>query len=283
VKLQKTMAMVIFLIFCMAIIIASLGVWMVASKAKNDQTIDHSWRSLATTPTNSVFTQDMIADLPAPVQRYFRHAIAVGTPLAQSVHLTMHGAIRLAPKQNWMLLTAEERLSSKGLVWKAKAGQGLMQMQGADVYANGTGRVQFSLWGLIPFVEAHSPDIDRSAAGRWVGELFWLPSALLPQYGVHWLALDEQTIQATIDVKQESVTLNLKIDSEGRLRQVSFQRWGNQTADQTFAYLPFGSEVQSEQTFSGYTIPTQLSAGWHFGTDQYFEFFRVTVHQATFT
>ncbi|MEA5628334.1 DUF6544 family protein [Nostoc sp. UHCC 0251] len=37
----------------------------------------------------------MVAELPAPVQRYFLHAIALQTPLASSVSLKMSGNFRL--------------------------------------------------------------------------------------------------------------------------------------------------------------------------------------------
>jgi hypothetical protein len=236
----------------------------------------------ANSPTETTFTQAQVADLPEPVQRYFRHAIAPGTPLATSVHLTMRGSIRLAPEQGWMPLQAEEILSTKGFVWKATAGRGLMQMRGADYYTQGAGRMRFSLWGLIPVINAQNPDVTRSGKGRFIGEFFWLPSALLPERGVRWQAIDQNTIQASLKVDGESITLTFVIDDQGRLLQSSLLRWGNQTEDKQYTEIPFGGRYQAEATFGGYTIPSQMGAGWWFGTDRYFEFFHVTVEQAAF-
>lgn len=236
----------------------------------------------ANSPTETIFTQAQVADLPEPVQRYFRHAIAPGTPLATSVHLTMRGSIRLAPEQGWMPLQAEEILSTKGFVWKATAGQGLMQMRGADYYTQGDGRMRFALWGLIPVINAQNPDVIRSGKGRFVGEFFWLPAALLPERGVRWQAIDQNTIQAGLKVDGKSMTLTFVIDDQGRLLQSSLLRWGNQTEDKQYTEIPFGGRYQAEATFGGYTIPSQMGAGWWFDTDRYFEFFRVTIEQATF-
>ncbi len=66
------------------------------------------------------------------------------------------------------------------------------------------------------------------------------------------------------------------------LLKISFPRWGEHTDDGSFTYIPFGGEFQAERTFAGFTIPSQMSLGWWFGTDRYSEFFRATIEQAEF-
>jgi hypothetical protein len=194
----------------------------------------------------------------------------------------MRGSFRLAPDRDWMPMQAEEILSTTGLAWKATVGQGLIQMRGVDYYSNGKGRTRFSLWGAIPVVNASNLDIDRSARGRWIGELFWLPAALLPQRGAIWQVLDENTIQASLKTDGEPMTLTLAIDLQGKLLKVSLLRWGNQSEDGSYTEIPFGGTVAAEQTFEGYTIPSQMGAGWWMGTDRYFEFIQIAIEQAKF-
>ncbi len=55
---------------------------LVILQVRNHQEVSRIWRSLEAVPTENRFTQDMVARLPAPVQRYFLYAIAPGTPLA---------------------------------------------------------------------------------------------------------------------------------------------------------------------------------------------------------
>lgn len=247
-----------------------------------DQAIAQNWRSLQTTSTTETFTPELVADLPDPARRYFLHAIQVGTPLAAAVQLKMQGTFKLG--ENWLPMQADQILSvPKGLIWRAAIGQRLGQVRVVDDYVNQMGRVRAWLWGLIPFMTAQSKDTARSAIGRLAGESFWLPSALLPQRGVKWEAIDNQSAKASLTIDGESVALTLVVNAEGRLLSMMLPRWGNQTQNGEFAYIPFGGVFEEEQTFGGYTIPSKLGAGWWFGTDRYAEFFRPTIKQAIYS
>jgi hypothetical protein len=267
-----------------SIIIALLLVFLSLAllQFRNKQTVSHIEQTLQSEPTSQRFTEDMVADLPVPVQRYFLHAIAPETPLATAVTLTMSGQFRLAQDKPWMPMQAQEIITSNGFVWKAKIGSRLSQFQGADYYFNRSGRMQFALLGLLPIVDVHNADTARSALGRLVGELMWLPSALLPQRGVKWSAIDDYTIQADLKIDDEPVTLTLGIDTNGKLLESYVMRWGNYTQDGSWTYIPMGGKCYTEQTFGGFTIPSQVGAGWWFGSEQYFEFFQGTIEQAKF-
>ncbi len=40
---------------------------------------------------------------------------------------------------------------------------------------------------------------------------------------------------------EETITLNLFIEPDGRLREIRILRWGNQTEDGSFGYIPCGT------------------------------------------
>ncbi len=272
-KILLSMAALLAIAFCILVIL----------RIKNDNEVSKIWQKLADFPTENVFTEDLIAGLPTPVQRYFLHAIAPGTPLVSSVTLEMSGSFRLGQDKPWVPMQAQQRISIlKGFVWKAAIGRGLSQFVGADYYTNGSGRMRFSLWGLVPLVNAHTQDIARSSVGRLAGEFIWLPSALLPQQGVIWKAIDEKTIQANLVIDDQPVTLTLVVDAEGKILNLSLLRWGDQTDKASWDYIPFGVEFQAEQKFGGFTIPSEVKAGWWFGTERYLEFFRATIEKAEF-
>ena len=250
-------------------------------RLRYDRLIKEIWRSLKSSPSGDVFTIDMVANLDEPVQRYFLHAIEPGTPLASYVELEMNGSFRLKPDSDWLMMQASQIIStSGGFVWKAKMGKSLMQFSGADYYAQNKGRVRFSLWGLIPVVDAQNEDIARSSVGRLCIEYVWLPSALLPQNGIAWRAISNSTIQANFKIDGEPITLNLTIDRDGKLLSLSLPRWADDTEDKNWQYIPFGGKIQAEQTFDGYTVPCELNAGYWFGTDRYWTFFQATIIEA---
>jgi uncharacterized protein DUF6920 len=275
--------MIIKLLIVFGVLIVVAITALAILRRRDDGKVDIIWRSLEATPTNQAFTEDLVSDLPAPARRYLLHAILPGTPLASSVSLEMRGTMRLKPGQKWMRMKARQIIAPpKGFMWRAEVGEGLMRFGGGDHYANGSGRVRFWLWRVIPLVEQEGPDVSRAALGRLVCETIWMPSSLLPQRGVKWEALDDVSARATMKVGEETTALTLFVEPDGRLREIRILRWGNQTEDGGYGYIPFGGQILEERAFGGYTIPSKVGVGWWIGTDRYFEFFRAQIEDAVF-
>jgi hypothetical protein len=121
-----------------------------------------------------------------------------------------------------------------------------------------------------------SSDVTRSAAGQAGAEAVWVPTALLPRFGVTWTAVDETHVIASYLLDQTSIDLRLALHPDGQLSSVVFDRWGDPDNTGKWGLIPFGFEVTAHTTFAGVTIPASGQAGWHFGTDQWAqgEFFR---------
>ena len=67
---------------------------------------------------------------------------------------------------------------------------------GFDRYLDGHGQLRWKLLGVVPVTQAEGPDVTRSAVGRVAGEAMWLPTALLPRFGVEWEASDDRHVNA---------------------------------------------------------------------------------------
>jgi len=230
------------------------------------------------------FSAEMVAGLPEPAQRYLSHAIAQGTPLAAMVELEMTGSIRgNGAEAPWMPLEAGEIIApSRGFVWRAQAHAGGMALAGADYYFQRRGELRFHLFGLIPVVRAGGPATSLSALGRLIGEVIWCPSALLLMDDIDWQALDSERLRLTVKTDWDPQTLDLVLDPDGSLREVVVQRYDDGSRRPGQEYVPFGVEVDKERTFEGYTIPSDVRAGWLYGSEEYCETLRLTIHEAKF-
>lgn len=218
-----------------------------------------------------LFRDAELAGLPEPVQRYFRYAIAPGTPLARTAQIHMRGRIKIG---RWLPFRAREVLTPHlGFIWAARAA-GIIS--GSDCYAEGRGEMDWKLAGLLRVMHVDGPDVSRSAAERAAAEAIWVPTTLLPRFDVEWSADDDTHISARYCIEDKPVHVSYQIHSNGQLQSVVFDRWGDPDETGTFGTHPFGGDFTSQATFEGVTVPDAGRFGWHYGTDQWAEgeFFR---------
>ena len=221
------------------------------------------------------FDDGELTGLPEPVARYFRAAIAPDAPLARAATLDMRGRLKLNGR--WLPLRAHQVLAPhQGLVWRARVAG---VITGSDRSADGRGVMDWKLFGLVRVAHDEGADIARSAAGRGAGEAIWLPTALLPRFGVHWDATSDNDLTACLSSNGVDTTLQLHIDAHGRVEWVRLARWGDPDQTRTWGLHPFGFQVTQTRTFGPLTIPSGGSAGWFHGTDRWVdgEFIRCDV------
>src|ERR1700687_1835658 len=222
--------------------------------------LDELWRSAP--PAEGTFPPPRVAGLPEAARRYLEHAIAPGTRLASAVRLRMHGEIKL---KRWLPFAAEQVIRwDRGMIWRAPVRMHGVTIRGSDRLVDGAGAMRWRVLGLIPLMSAAGPDITRSAAGRVAAETTWLPSVLCGE-GVAWVQLDPSRARAAFAVAGEQVQVEIATDGAGRVESLKLQRWGNPEGG-AFHYVEFGGLSAGEAAFDGYTIPTRLRVGWHFGT-----------------
>lgn len=241
--------------------------------------MDELWRG----PSSTVgFAASAIASLPPGAQRYLCHAFSEGTIVPKAVRLRMHGTIRLG--RTWHPFEAEQVITlARGFLWSADVRLGPIHVKGYDRFVDGEGAMRWDLFGHLPVVRASSPDIDRSAAGRFHGELVLLPSGLMDPANT-WTETSDASTTVTLEQDAEVTALALGLDRSGALRSFRFPRWGN-VGGGPFRVETFGGIVEAERSFGGITLPSRLRIGWLPGTTRFAsegEFFRVTIDDAAF-
>jgi len=220
------------------------------------------------------FSGAELEGLPDPVRRYFEAAVAPGTPLSTSARFRMVGSIKLG--ERWVPFRARQiEAPHHGFVWSARAGV----IVGSDRYTEGAGAMNWRVLGLVRVMHADGPDVSRSAAGRVGAEAVWVPTALLPRFGVGWTATDPHHTTARYRLDEADIELHYTLGDDARVRSVVFNRWGDPDNTGTWGHHPFGFEATGHSTFDGVTIPSSGRAGWFYGTDRWNEgeFFRAEI------
>lgn len=222
-----------------------------------------------------MFSEAELAGLADPARRYLQTAIASGTPLAQSARFRMRGSIKLGKR--WVRFRADEVLAPhRGFLWAARAG---VVIAGSDRYVERWGAMDWRILGLIRVVHATGPDVSRSGAARGAGEAVWVPTALLPRFGVSWTTTDPSHATASYRLDDTELHVHCTFDEDARLRSLIFDRWGDPDNTGSWALHPFGLEATGHATFDGVTIPNAGRVGWFQGTDRWSdgEFFRFEI------
>jgi hypothetical protein len=225
-------------------------------------------------PAPVVFSSAELKGLPEPVRRHLASAIAPGTPLGRSARLAMRGSIRLG---RWLPFRAAQVLNPhEGFVWLARVAG---VIAGSDQYLDGAGGMDWKLARLVTVAHEDGPDVSRSAAGRGGAEAIWLPTALLPRFGVRWSAHDDAHISVHHHLGETPIDVRYSLEPSGHLKSFVFDRWGDPGRTGQWTWHPFGGVVTGRRTFSGLTIPSKGRVGWHLGTDRWVagEFFRYEI------
>ncbi len=232
---------------------------------------------------SGVFDPDSIQGLPEPARRYFGFSIAPGSPIVSAVELEMSGELGRGslddPKYSPM--TAKQVLAPPhGLVWRVRSGA----ITGSDGATRTSSWTRFWLFGVLPVVRVgNDEDHHRSAFGRVVAEAaFWTPAMLLPSDNVRWEALDENSARAIVSIFGFEQNVDVTVAQDGQPTQVVISRWSNENPDREYRLQPFGGYLDDFRRFGGYMLPTSVEGGNHFGTDEYFPFFKARISEIRF-
>ncbi|GAB4274201.1 MAG: hypothetical protein Kow0013_28220 [Pararhodobacter sp.] len=270
-----------------AILVPGLAAGLVLRRLdiRQDQRTGKALRALQPA-TPGRFDPAMLADLPEVAQRYFRRALAPGTPLAQGVALRMEG--RFILNGTALPMRAEQVLipPARGFVWRARFGEGAMRISGSDgMLCPDDGPVQswtrFWLMGVLPVARVGgTADHARSAATRAMMEAVWAPATLLPQAGAVWQQTGPDGATVRFPALDGISPLELRLNPDGTLAEIRAMRWSDANAGHLYRLQPFGGRVLESATFNGFTIPAAVEMGNQWGTDAYAPFFIARITEA---
>jgi Family of unknown function (DUF6544) len=244
-----------------------------------------AWKRLAKLSSGAVITFDpeMVKDLPDPARRFFRYTFSDGAILNSTVVLTMTGELSLGSKNapNYRPMRARQMLAPPyGLVWQLKYGA----ISGSDALLPEKSWTRFWVFHLIPVVRVgFSRDHQLSAFGRLIAEsAFWTPAVLLPGNTVTWEPVDQQTARAICRFRGIEQSVDITVDAEGCPSRVLIERWSNENPERVFRRQPFGGNLTCFRDFGGVRLPTCVEGGNHFGTKDYFPFYKARITSVSF-
>jgi hypothetical protein len=210
-----------------------------------------------------VFDLREIANLPAPVQRFFRMALMDGQPMIAAVTVAHTGGFNQSETAaHWQPFTSHQRVvvHRPGFVWDARIRMwGGLPVRVYDAYVAGEGMLKVALPGL--FSLANRRDAGEMAKGeliRFLAEGAWYPTALLPSQGIRWQAVDERSARATLTDGELSITLLFRFNDEGLIDTVQADARGWKPG----VSLPWQARLWNYTVWDNLRVPLEGEAAW---------------------
>ncbi|MBA2868820.1 DUF6544 family protein [Methanococcus maripaludis] len=271
-------------IFILLVFLTILMSLITVTKSKNNT--ESIWTILEKNASEDIyFDENRLNENISPLaKKFINNSIKNGTKIPKTAILDIEGKMRTKIDETapWNDISSKEILSKDGFVWKAEIKSGPLILKGADYYFENNSEINFALYGLIPVVKESNKDITKSASGRLAMELIvWNPWTVFMNKNTEFKDVDSETFSVSFEIDGEPVTVYLKIDDEGNLKEVYMNRW-NKLENDSYEYIPFGGTISDQLEQNGLKIAKTLNVGWNYGSREYVQTFYFNVTAADF-
>ena len=217
---RKRWAVVLYILIGLAALIAAAIAYGMHRWNRETDELRARLESTRVHPGPGRFYVSELEGLPAPVQRYFRAALTDGQRMIAAVSMQHAGTFNMSETgEDWKPFTSNQRVITRrpGFDWEARIAMapGLDALV-HDSYIGGEGILHASLFGLFSIVNMRgTPEVAQGELMRFLAESAWYPTALLPDQGARWEAVDDSSARVTIEDGGLSLTMLFRFGTDG--------------------------------------------------------------------
>jgi hypothetical protein len=211
-----------------------------------------------------MFTEEEIAGLPAPVQRYFRYCGYIGTQKMSYIKIVYQDVdfVFNEDKPIKINYTQYDFVNQPNRIAYIDSSMYGIPFEGLDVFLDGTGAMKGVLAKLFILFNQTGPVMDQSSQVTFLSEILFFPNAALQEY-VTWEAIDDLHAKAEMSYYGISVSGIFTFNEAGEM--LSFE------TDDRSAVASNGSskQVKWSVVYAEYAEvdsvkrPTVFQAIWH--------------------
>lgn len=206
------------------------------------------------------------ANLPPPVQRFFRAALTDGAIIPTAVTVEHEGTFNMGQgSPQWKPFTSKQRtvFRAPGFVWDARVAMlpGL-NVHVHDAYVAGEGILNPAIAGLFSLVDMRGGgDIAFGELMRYFAEAAMYPTVLLPSQGVRWEAVDEHSARATMTDRGITLTLLFRFGKDDLIESIRAEARGRTVGDKVIP-TPWEGRWFNYAEQNGMKVPMEGEVAW---------------------
>ena len=206
-----------------------------------------------------------LAPLPAPVQRYLRAVGVVGQPRVSNYRLRFRGRIRSGPDSRWMPFEVDQQsfADQPTRLFLMRARMFGLPVEVFHRLIGGHATMQVKLAGVIPLVDAHGDEMDRSETVTLFNDMCLLAPATLLAPEIVWEPADALTTRARFTNGAHTISATLLFGEDGLLTNfVADDRSRASPDGKTFTPCRFSTPVRDYRDFGRVRLAAHGEARW---------------------
>ena len=208
-----------------------------------------------------------ITDLPEPVQRFFQTVLQDGQAIVTKVELSQHGQFHMSETENkWHQFTATQLVNTQkfGFDWDAKIQMiPFVNVFVHDTYLLGEGNLQASILGLFTVAKMHNTtELNQGELLRFLAEMVWYPTSLLPSQGVIWEAIDQHSSRATLTDGKTTASVVFQFNTDGLITSMRAEARCHHVVGGKAMFMPWVGNFREYSIHNGMQIPLEGEVGW---------------------
>jgi hypothetical protein len=177
-------------------------------------------RGLARSSSQPLVTEQDLAPLPSPVQRYLRYAGAVGQPRVQTFRVHFTGRIRQGPSAGWMPLRAEQYsfADRPTRLFFMQARMFGLPVEALHSYVGDQASMRVKVVSLVRMVDARGPVFTAAETVTLFDDMAVMAPATLIDPAIRWEPVDATHTRASFTAAGHTIHATLIFAAaDGRL------------------------------------------------------------------
>lgn len=202
------------------------------------------------------FSYKDLANLPEPVQRYFKYVLNEKQTYISSVRLQHDGLFKTGLKKDWVNIKGEQYFTTEkpGFIWKGTTSMFVAR----DMYLADEGRLIVTILSTINVVDVHGKQqYNESELLRWLAESVWFPTNLLPSERLYWTAIDKWSAKLIFNYNGLALFYIVTFNDTGEIIQMETKRYLDEKRLETWI-----CKMSDYKAINGITIPTSAEVFW---------------------
>lgn len=203
-----------------------------------------------------IVTDDDLAPLPEPAQRYLRYMGVLGRPRDWSFRVRSRGRFRRRPGEMWMPVDAWQYSSSVGIarlfVIRGRLSR-LVPIVGRDTYLRGRARLRVRLVDRVTVADGRGAEYDHSELLIWLNDAVFLAPSMLLRPAVSWDLVDADSFGLTVSDGDGGASARVFVAADGA--PIDFHASRYATLPSGAVLLPWRTPVSDWQLVDGRPFP----------------------------